>query len=851
MPRKLEGEEAFSALREMLEGCRVASETIFPADPPLERVRVALLEEHQRATKLDLAVLLRHALLYQNARRSGGYVARLRIPHRQNGPGLTEWRRVGIEASEHGGHWELHAKPWAPAWLADAASRPVDLAVAKEEDRRTFHSTEVPGDPFLRAVNCHVYRSSGQRTAVRSTLSMAQGTTLLVGLPTGEGKSLLFQLIDRIGFGDTGEHGVTLVVVPTVTLALDHEKSETERYGENVPKAYVGGQENSARNRIILERIEEGVQGLCFASPEAVTGPMRKAIGQAAAKGCLRALVIDEAHLIEGWGTEFRPEFQVLSGVRHELLSLCPYDRRFRTVLLSATLTQQTFDTLKTLFGGPGAFGFVSALTVRPEIELWIGEFTEEEERQRMAMEAICHLPRPVILYVTKVEDAKEWYARLLREGFGRLDLVHGKTPSEDRENVLAKWRSGKLDLVVATSAFGLGIDYPHVRAVVHACIPETLDRFYQEVGRGGRDGRTCLSLILPTREDLEVARQINRELVISIERGLQRWKSMFEHTDRIPLGEGRFILRLDISPGHNEQDIDMHGKRSTQWNVRTLTLMARAGLIQLLGIPAQTVTTQALNEGVYQTIKILDAEHLTSACWQNRVAPVRDSISASNSKNLDYMVQYLRSTRCPAEMIAELYRINLEEISYRVALNCGGCPIGRKPAGCGRLPEPVPDPPWPWPISSRLSPSIVDQLDSDGRLVVYYDPEHMDRPWRRRLGELLKALYRHGVRKMIFMGEALTEHKQVLSFAEHCPVFFSTPTTLAVTNLPPGPEFVFVSPGVTLSASSFASRPTGSERLLLIPRDTQDPSRPGIRFLETYGGRDLSLDEFHGRLTQ
>lgn len=847
MPQRLEGEEAFYALRKILEGARVAEEVTFPADPPLERIRIALLERHYTTTNLDLAVLLRHVLLYQSARRTDGFTARLRTPNRSKWPGPTEWERVGIQASEIGGYWELQAKLWTPTWLPDANSHPVDLAVTKEALRRTMHNTDISSDPFLRSVNHHSYRSTGQRSAVRSTLSMPQGASLLVSLPTGEGKSLLFQLIDMIGFGDGEERGVTLVVVPTVTLALDHEKSEAQCHGEEVPRAYIGGQENTDRNRIILERIEEGVQGLCFASPEAVCGPMRKTISKAAEKGCLRALVIDEAHLIESWGTEFRPEFQILSGVRHEFLSACPYDRRFRTVLLSATLTQQTFETLGTLFGNPGPFGFVAALTVRPEIELWIGERTDEEEKRRRVMESIAHLPRPAILYVTEVEDAKYWHGRLASEGFGRLDLVHGRTSSSDRENVLKEWRSGRLDLVVATSAFGLGIDYPHVRTVIHACVPETLDRFYQEVGRGGRDGRTCLSLILPSYRDAHIARQINNELVISIDRGLQRWKSMFQHSDRIPLGGGRFIVRLDISPGHNEQDIDMHGKRSTQWNVRTLTLMARAGLIELLG----TGGGRGVTDGVYLAVQILEAEHLTLTCWQKKVGPVRDGISASNSLNLDYMLQYLENSHCPSDLIARLYRINVGQTTYSVSHNCGGCPIGRKPAGCSRAPEVVPDPQWLWPASPGLSKTIQDQLDANGRLVVYYNPQRMDRPWRRRFTELLRTLYRNGVRKIIFMGNALAEQTQVLSFAEKCPIFISTPTTLAVTNLPPGPEIVFVSPDISLHPSSFAPRSAGSERLFLVSEDTEDQGRAGIRFFETYGGRELSFDEFYRRLTQ
>lgn len=96
--------------------------------------------------------------------------------------------------------------------------------------------------------------------------------------------------------------------------------------------------------------------------------------------------------------------------------------------------------------------------------------------------------------------------------GFSRLGLVHGKTSQQNRDSVVAGWRTGALDLVVGTSAFGLGIDYAHARSVIHACVPETLDRFCQEVGRGGRDGCGALSLIIPAGSDKHLARRMSTE---------------------------------------------------------------------------------------------------------------------------------------------------------------------------------------------------------------------------------------------------------------------------------------------------------------------------------------------------
>src|SRR5207247_2055163 len=143
--------------------------------------------------------------------------------------------------------------------------------------------------------------------------------------------------------------------------------------------------------------------------PEATCGRLQPALMQAARSGLLRTIVVDEAHLVETWGTNFRSEFQLLAGVRRSLLSVAvgPVPR---TLLLSATVTEETIATLKILFAsdnaGPHAFAVYAAERLRPEIEYWIAPRSEEHEREQRVLEAILHLPRPAILYVTQRQHA-------------------------------------------------------------------------------------------------------------------------------------------------------------------------------------------------------------------------------------------------------------------------------------------------------------------------------------------------------------------------------------------------------------------------------------------------------------
>ena len=131
-------------------------------------------------------------------------------------------------------------------------------------------------------------------------------------------------------------------------------------------------------------------------------------------------------------------------------------------------------------------------------------------------------------MYATTKEDVCSWVAALRAPDSGSTTQVTGDSDDEARQSVIEGWRGEdsngqviptKHDIVVGTSAFGLGVDMRDVRSIVHACVPETLDRYYQEVGRGGRDGRPSIAYLTATPGDDAVARQLNQRVVISAER--------------------------------------------------------------------------------------------------------------------------------------------------------------------------------------------------------------------------------------------------------------------------------------------------------------------------------------------
>lgn len=829
---ELDGHDAFNALVRLLD--RADDGTAWRArSPSVERLRIALTELPQRASALDLAVLLRQAVSHEHTRRGTAVLPVVPVSHARFSDFL-HWNKVGLRGTIAGEGQLVSIEPWCPEWL-NADGNEVEAFAASETTRREFNAAGCEGDPFLASVRRTSYRSRGQRSAVRAALSTPAGGSLVVALPTGEGKSMIFQLIHTVGFVGADQlenQGITLVIVPTVALGVNHEQEAVEVCGLEMPLAFQGG--NDVKNAIIAERIAGGTQGLCFASPEAACGRLRDPLRRAAEAGVLRALVIDEAHLVDQWGTGFRTEFQELSGLRRELLAAAPPGKAMRTIMLSATLTDSSLETLRALFGAESDFESLAAVQLRPEPDYWIAPVASEAERIDQVMEALHHAPRPAVLYVTEVGAANAWHARLVAAGFRRIRKLHGKTDRAEREEIVGEWRSGSIDIVVGTSAFGLGIDYANARTVIHACVPETLDRFYQEVGRGGRDGRAALSLIVPTAKDFITAKKINAQQVISIDRGFKRWSTMFARKTRF--GDGRFAVRIDGRPGADERDIDMFGETNTDWNLRTVALMARAGLVRLLGSPFPRLA----EEGDWLEVEIIDDHHLDKAVWLKRVEPVRHIGWLASVRNLDLMREFLRDARCPASILEELYGKD------RVGRTCSRCSICRSHPDRRLATRPVGEPRAPW--IEPLDPLVADLFDRDLRLLVTYDPDTLPRTASRRLGETFLRLQQAGLAKLIQMGTQPFDMIRVLKFAEKSAFFVSDINSLALSRLPKGPELVLVGAGQRLEPQNLNPR-QDNPRIFIASQEQLAPD--GRRLPDVFGGRVLTLDEFNARVAQ
>ncbi|HBA4253383.1 TPA: ATP-dependent DNA helicase RecQ [Escherichia coli] len=454
------------------------------------------------------------------------------------------------------------------------------LAVWRKEKRRLLQTP--PLDTLLPILLNDTkythYTSVGQQLAVRTVLTSDKDRFLFINLPTGAGKTFIIHSLMLA----TPASQLTLVIVPTISLAIEQaQRAQSMLLQANADHGgeytWHSGQTPEAREAI-KARIKAGKQRLLFCSPEAASsGSLLLLLFSLAKRKMIGALVVDEAHLIDQWGAEFRPEFQLLAPLVKSLVEVSKAS--IRTVLLSATWSQATLNTLKELFAGdnPQAIVEVNGSFLRPEPMWYVSKADDREDHRRQVEDAISTLPRPLILYVTTVEDAIDWHQYLLKAGYKRCGLVHGKVSPRQREKQIADWAEDNVDIMVATSAFGVGMDKNNVRAVLHVTVPENIDRLYQESGRGGRDGYASVAQLIYRDDQISLARHLNRDNLIGAKKGFLRWQKM--HQNRESESPGYFSVYLDTK--HDSIKID--SRANVAWNWRTLLMLQRAGLRTLI----------------------------------------------------------------------------------------------------------------------------------------------------------------------------------------------------------------------------------------------------------------------------
>ncbi|PRP96524.1 ATP-dependent DNA helicase RecQ [Enhygromyxa salina] len=680
------------------------------------RLFTALETSRERPEEIgsgDLAGLVRQVL-----RGMGRSDAELDVPRTRPWPSRAQWEASGVEVVlSPATHYRVRARPWRPRWIADG-----DLeSTALGEPEVPVETSELPVDPVTAAtLGISGYRSPGQAAAIRTVALLEPGQTLVVGLPTGSGKTLAMQMA-AIRAAKRGM--LSVIVVPTTALAEDQGARMQRRLERSLPDqatytiAYHGGLDPEDK-QALRQRLNTRRQCIVIASPEAVVSGLRPILDRAARQGALAWVVVDEAHMISQWGDDFRPEFQFLAACVSSWREVSPPEQSPRALLLSATLTDESVATMRTLFAHDDARAFhvLVAPELRTEPHYWISEASSVSEREQRVLEAVRHLPRPLLIYTAKRDDAARLHDQL-RTGLDlrRAALFRGGDAGTLEGAVkLRQWAEGRLDVVVATSAFGLGMDNSHVRAVIHACIPETVDRFYQEVGRGGRDGRASLSLWLHTGHDLAIAKRLAETQLLGLDRAWDRW-SVLKNNGEFVLGQDDCLrVRLDDMP----PDLRQENEVNRAWNVRLLTLMARAGLVRLateqLELPEREPDEsdiaydnrchQAMNLAFGHAV-IHTPVSISKAVFDDRVAATRAQARNYDRRDQERLQDLLHVRRPFNEIFAETYTLKLGPRTVEPLAFGGQCPRTRTA-------RPIPRSRPPIAFSEGLLAERSSQLD-------------------------------------------------------------------------------------------------------------------------------------------
>ncbi len=332
----------------------------------------------------------------------------------------------------------------------------------------------------------------GQRDAVQAAL---EGRDSLVVMPTGGGKSLCYQL-PALAFAERPGRPLALVVSPLIALMSDQWR-RLEDTGVHAVMLASGMAEG--HNQRGLGEIESGAAQLVLAAPERFASA---AFRRVLATREVGLFVVDEAHCVAEWGHDFRPDYLRL----HEAIeSLTSGAGRPAVMAATATATPRVASEIAARLGLRDPVSVRSGFD-RPNLAFDVASFEGKGAmaRKRAALMHVLHEPHalPAIVYCGTRRDTEQLTAELVAEGISAVSYHAGMDPQARRRNQDA-FMGGAAQVVVATNAFGMGVDKADVRTVAHWALPTSLEAYYQEAGRGGRDGRPARALLLASRVDL------------------------------------------------------------------------------------------------------------------------------------------------------------------------------------------------------------------------------------------------------------------------------------------------------------------------------------------------------------
>ncbi len=305
----------------------------------------------------------------------------------------------------------------------------------------------------------------------------------LVIMPTGSGKSVCYQVPALY------EEGGAIVISPLIALMQDQVDALKKK---NIPASYINSTVSRAQRSQRLNQFVTGQVKLLYVTPERFRKPE---FVEKIQKAKISLFAVDEAHCISEWGHDFRPNYSRLGEYR--LLLKNPL-----TIALTATATPDVQnDIIQKLNIEPKEIKVFHQGIERPNLRLEAEEVMYKDEKPEKILRAIARYPGSGIIYFSLIKTLEEYSDFFKRRGIEHT-IYHGKLDAKQRRQK-QRWFMSPNALVLATNAFGMGIDKPDIRFVIHAQIPGSVESYYQEIGRAGRDDKPALCYMFFHQDDI------------------------------------------------------------------------------------------------------------------------------------------------------------------------------------------------------------------------------------------------------------------------------------------------------------------------------------------------------------
>lgn len=374
--------------------------------------------------------------------------------------------------------------------LPTSSDPPSQMSGQQKNERRVIPGAEAFIDEIYHVLNKTFGLKSFRPNQLEAVVSTLQAKDVFVLLPTGGGKSLCFQLPALVKGGKTC--GVTVVVSPLISLMQDQVQHLLEK---NIRAGMISSKGSADERNATFKSLTSGQLDLVYLSPEMInnSGRVQKVISKLHENEMLARVVVDEAHCVSSWGHDFRPDYKGMKFFKENfpnvpVMALTATASEKVRLDIIHNLQMKDPIMLKQSFNRTNLF--YTVMNKPPAIYEWVKDYIMNNHRGETG-----------IIYCHSKQSCETTSQKLNSFGISCMFYHAGMDP-EERLDVQLQWQQNKVQLICATIAFGMGIDKPDVRFVIHMYIPRSLEGYYQETGRAGRDGRESRCIMFYSYKD-------------------------------------------------------------------------------------------------------------------------------------------------------------------------------------------------------------------------------------------------------------------------------------------------------------------------------------------------------------